>query len=557
MEYMGSTQSWDNAWDVGAMSTYNTITSLAESPLVEQLLYAGTDDGLIQVTEDGGANWRAIEVGSLPGLPATAFVNDIKADLHNPNTVYAVFDNHKYGDFNPYVYRSTDRGKNWESISANLPERTLVWRLVQDHVRADLMFVGTEFGVYFTVDGGSKWTQLTGGMPTISFRDLAIQRRENDLVGASFGRGFYVLDDYTALRAVSDDQLEQEATLFETRDAWWYIPRPHLNFSGGRGSQGTDHYVAPNPPFGAVFTYYLRDGYLSATEERKEAEEAAIEAGESVGFPGWDALEAERRSAEPAIVFVVTDASGAIVRRIVGPASKGFHRVAWDLKYPSFATVSTESTGSGDTGSGDTEASDSGLLAAPGTYTVRMAKRLDGILTPLSGEQSFEVVPLRQGALEGARPEEVAAFWRSFEETSRRSGALHSTLARALTTIDAMAVALNRSTSIPGDLDARIHDAKQELMALDSDLNGLGAKREPREKTRPTISGRLFNVQLGIERSTYGPTTQHQEQLQIVNNELDGFVTRMDNLGASIRALGEALMDAGAPWVNGEPIPRN
>lgn len=234
---MDKTWSYNAAWDFYAMSTYNTITSLAESPVQEGVIYAGTDDGLIQVTEDGGQNWRKIKVNEIPGVPATAFVNDIKADLYDANTVYIALDNHKFGDFNPYLYKSKDKGKSWKSIKGNIPERTLVWRIVQDHVKPELLFAATEFGIYFTINGGSKWVKLEGNVPTISFRDLAIQRRENDLVGASFGRSFYIFDDYSVLRHVSEEQLKGEATLFPTRKAWWYIERSPLG-RGGKGSMG-------------------------------------------------------------------------------------------------------------------------------------------------------------------------------------------------------------------------------------------------------------------------------------------------------------------------------
>jgi photosystem II stability/assembly factor-like uncharacterized protein len=229
---MGQTWSWDAPWDFLAMSNYNTITSIAESPLQEGLIYVGTDDGLIQVTENSGDSWRKIEVGDLPGVPKTAFVNDIKADLFNVNSVYIALDNHKFGDLNPYLLKSSDRGKSWKSIKGDIPDRTLVWRLVQDHVNPQLLFSATEFGIYFTINGGVKWIKLTGGVPTISFRDLAIQRRENDLVGASFGRGFYIFDDYSVLRHVSQEQLKREATLFPVRKALWYIQR-QLGVIGG------------------------------------------------------------------------------------------------------------------------------------------------------------------------------------------------------------------------------------------------------------------------------------------------------------------------------------
>ncbi len=542
---MGGTQSWDNAWDVGAMSNYNTITSLAESPLQEGLIYAGTDDGLIQVTEDGGANWRALEVGSLPGLPATAFVNDIKADLHDANTVYVVLDNHKYGDYSPYLFKSTDRGQNWRSIRGNLPDRTLAWRLVQDHVDADLMFAATEFGIYFTVDGGGTWVKLIGGMPTISFRDLGIQKREDDLVGASFGRGFFVLDDYSALRGVSTTQLGEEATLFPTRKAWWYVPRPMLSFGAGRGSQGSSHYLAPNPPFGAVFTYYLRDGLMTREEVRQKAEKEAVDAGRSVEFPGWDAVEAERRESDPTILFTVTDTDGNVVRRVEGPVTSGFHRVAWDLRFPSPQAVGLTAT---DTGA-------SGMLVAPGTYTVTMSKRVDGEVTELSSPQTFDVVPLRAGALEGSSHEDVAAFWRMLETATRAASAVQSTLSKALQTVDAMQVALGRATATPGDLDSRIHQAKQDLLELDSGLNGLRSKGEPGEKTRPTVANRLSAVERGVGNSTYGPTATHQQQLQIAHSQLTGYRTSLEELLDRLSGLSRDLIDAGAPWIEGDALP--
>ena len=242
---------------------------LAESPLDENLIYAGTDDGLIQVSEDGGASWRPHR--RLPGVPEYFFVNDIKADLHDADTVYVVVDDHKTGDFTPYVLKSTDRGKSWSSIAGDLPERHLVWRLVQDHERPDLLFVGTEFGIFFTVDGGERGSSSRAARRTFRFRDLAIQKRENDLVGASFGRSFWILDDYTPLRLVSEEMLEQEAELFPVRKAWWYMERQPLG-RRGKASQGEAFFVAPNPPFGAVFTYYLREEIRTRKDERRERE---------------------------------------------------------------------------------------------------------------------------------------------------------------------------------------------------------------------------------------------------------------------------------------------
>jgi photosystem II stability/assembly factor-like uncharacterized protein len=243
----------DRVWSVDAVaknrstSPYGTIVAFTESPLVEGLLYAGTDDGLIQVTEDGGENWLRID--GVPGVPEMSYVNDLEASLHDPNTVYATFNNHKKGDFLPYVYVSADRGRTWTSITGDLPERGSTYTIVQDHVDPNLLFVGTEFGVFASSDGGGKWVQLKSGIPTISVRELEIQRRENDLVLATFGRGFYVLDDYTPLRDMSDATLAAEAKIFPIKDAWLYVQAGPL---GGeeKASQGACFYTAPNPPYG-------------------------------------------------------------------------------------------------------------------------------------------------------------------------------------------------------------------------------------------------------------------------------------------------------------------
>ena len=195
---MGKVQSFENAWDVYAMSTYNTITSLTESKIDENILYAGTDDGIIQMTKDGGANWEKMTVDKLPQSPSTAFVNDIKADLHDAQTAYVALDNHKYGDYQPYLYKTTDGGKKWTRITEGIPDGTLVWRIVQDHLNPNAFVFRNRIRRLCEPRSRKKWYKFSSGLPTIPVRDLAIQKRENDLVLATFGRSFYVLDDYSA-----------------------------------------------------------------------------------------------------------------------------------------------------------------------------------------------------------------------------------------------------------------------------------------------------------------------------------------------------------------------
>ena len=487
-EYMGRQWGWDAPWDTYAMSTYNTITSLSESPRLDGLIYAGTDDGLIQITEDGGENWRRLEVGSLPGVPDTAFINDIKADLFDVDTVYVSLDNHKYGDFKPYLVKSTNRGRSWKSITGDLPERTLVWRLVQDHVQSNLLFLGTEFGLYFTVDGGQKWLQLEGGVPTISFRDLAIQRRENDLVAATFGRGFYILDDYTPLRHVSEASLEQNAILFPTRAARWYQEGTRIGHYGPASSQGASHFVAENPPFGAVFTYFLGDDLQSREEKRQAEEKPLIESGSDTPFPGWDAVEAERRETDPAVLILVKDGDGNLVRRVGGEMTKGMHRISWDLRHPQNEALPVAENYFGEP---------KGYLAAPGKYTATLVKSVDGQTTTIADPIEFEVVQMRTGALPGSTAEETTAYWRDVAALQRSVNGAVGSILKLIERFDVLEQSLALSVADPETMDAELDALKQELYDIESILKGDQSKLAIGEKEPHTILVRLEHAGFG------------------------------------------------------------
>ena len=531
---MGRVWSYDAPWDLYAMSRYGTITSLAESPVVAGLLYAGTDDGRIQVSEDAGASWRLIE--SLPGVADEFFVNDIKADLFDGDTAYVAVDQHKNGDFAPYLYVTRDRGRTWTSLRGDLPDRHLVWRLVQDHVRPGLLFLGTEFGIFVSVDGGERWVKLEGGAPNISFRDLAIQRRENDLVGATFGRGIYILDDYSALREISEEALAGDA-LFPVRDAWWYIERRTLG-GGGKAYQGGAFFTAPNPPFGAVFTYYLADDLKTQREVRRSNEEELAEAGGDTPYPGWEALRAEELEEAPQIVLTVRDANGNVVRKLQGETSAGIHRIAWDLRLPGDAAWSE----------GDDEGG-SGFLAAPGTYSVALEKRVGGVLQSIGSPQTFAVKPLHDPATRTMGPvdySEVAAFQARLGATRRALDAATATVDESLERASAMRRALADSRARDEDveqavrqLEARLHDARLELHGED--------RRESAGDPGPvSIARRLSVVETGNRFSTAGPTPMHlasfeeaRARLAELNDDLRTIVTsELPKLGARLDALG-------------------
>ncbi|MEO0898661.1 MAG: glycosyl hydrolase [Bacteroidota bacterium] len=539
---MGGTQSWDNAWDVRAMSNYNTITSLGESPKDENIIYAGTDDGIVQVTEDGGKNWRKIMLGDIKDVPARAFVNDIRADLFDASTVYLCLDNHKEGDFKPYVLKSTNRGKTWTSISSNIPDRTLIWRIVQDHVDPNLLFLATEYGIYFTHNGGDSWIKFKGGLPTISFRDITIQRRENDLVGASFGRSFFVLDDISPLRNLSAETFAQDAHIFDIKDALWYKPRSLVS------SQGTGKYVAENPPFGAVFTYYLRDDIKTLKQQRMKAEKKLAKNGEDIPFPGWDALEKESRQEKPQIILTIKDANGQIVNKVKGRNKKGINRVSWNLMYASKDGVRLEQ---GQRGRGRRGG---GMMSTPGTYTVTLSKLVDGKMTDLTEPKSFEVKPLRKGALPGASMEEIVAFRESLQEFQQDMTATSTTLRKSMSKVNAMYTALNRTSEENKELFTRLYDAKQQLMDLEMKMGSSGVKGEIGERSAPGPWSR-YSVARRSMSSTYGPSQMHKDMLALGQKELAALKGPIKEIVDDVLPKIEAdLMKAGAPWIEGQGI---
>jgi photosystem II stability/assembly factor-like uncharacterized protein len=400
--------SWDAVRKDVSTSLWGTGVSLSESRLNENLLYAGTDDGVISITEDGGKNWS--QVKRFPDVPEYTYVSDLMADRFDANVVYATFDNRKRDDFKPYVLKSTDRGSSWVSISANLPENGTVHTIEQDPEVPGLLFVGTEFGFYFSIDGGEAWTKLTSGLPTIAVRDMAIQEQKNDLVLATFGRGFYILDDYTPLRELAMNQgiLEQEAHIFPVADALMYIQ------TGGKYGQGSTFFKSKNPYFGATFTYYLKEVPKTLKAERMEREKELFEEKQSIPQPTREELRLEEAEEAPYLVFAIRDASGAGIRKLYKKASKGVNRINWDLRYSSTRPVSavTNRTDKVESSSGST-------LAMPGEYSVELYMVAKGEVSKLVDAVPFRAKLLGQATLPAKNYQEVVDFQAEVSELSR------------------------------------------------------------------------------------------------------------------------------------------
>ncbi len=539
-------------WSVNAVaknastSYFGNIVALAESPKVEGLLYAGTDDGLVQVSEDGGATWRKED--TFPGVPDMTYVARLEASRHDDGTVYAAFDNHKMGDFKPYLLKSADRGRTWTSIAGDLPARGTVYALAEDPVQPDLLFAGTEFGVFFTADGGKRWLQLKGGMPVIAVRDLAIQEQENDLVAATFGRGFYVLDDYTPLRQVTPALLEQEAVLFPAGEkVWMFHPSTPLGLPD-KGTQGDSYYVAANPPYGATFTYYLKDEIKSRKKARLALEKETAEEGGEIEIPSWQALKDEEREEAPSILLTVSDEDGNVVRRLTGPATAGFHRVAWDLRLPPANPIELQ-TG------GEFNPFDSGPLGpmvAPATYTVALAKVVDGTTTPLGEPQKVTPEPLGLAAMAADDAAEQLDFQRKTARLQRAVlGAVRAT-EEAHTRIAHIKKALLDTPGADPALAQDVRALEARLDDLDAALTGDPVPSKYNEPAPTSIVDRVQTVVYGHWTTSAAATASHRESYRLAAEAFGPVLAQLHTLvEQDLEAVEAKLEAAGAPWTPG------
>ena len=525
---------------------FGNASALAESPKKEGLIYAGTDDGLIQVTEDAGKNWRKID--SFPGVPEMTYVSRVIASQHDADTVYAAFENHKRGDFAPYLLKSTDRGKSWVSLKSNLPANGPVLAIAEDHVKPELLFVGTEFGLFFTIDGGKKWIQLKGGLPTISVRDLAIQKRENDLVVATFGRSLYVLDNYAPLRTLKSETLSQEAALFPIKDSMMYIQSQPL---GGRGKsfQGESFYTADNPPYGATFTYYLKEAPKTRKQKRQEAEKEAERKNSPLPYPSLSELSSEEEEEAPAMIFTVTDSAGRIVRRLNAPLTTGVNRVSWDLRYPAPTLAPVRPP---DADEDPFAEPPGGPLVMPGKYSVSMSRRVNGVTTPLSSPQEFSVFVEGQSSMPAADRASLVEFQQKVARLQRAvSGALETAnqlktrLGQIKRALHETPAAEAKLTDDAGALDKQTNDILRAL-------RGDNALRARQETLPPSILERVGRIVSDQRMSTAAPTQTQRDQYGAAAREFEQVLARLRALiEGDLARLEKAMEAAGAPWTPG------
>ncbi|MHB0949579.1 MAG: VPS10 domain-containing protein [Gemmatimonadaceae bacterium] len=542
----------DRVWSVDAVarntssSFFGAVVALAESRKREGLLWIGTDDGTIQVSEDGGGSWR--KAAAAPGVPDTTQVARLWPSSHDANVAYAAFDGHMLGDMKPYVYRTSDLGRSWTAIRGDLPRRGTVYAIIDDPKDPNLLYAGTEFGVFISRNGGGSWTQLKGGLPTIQVRDLAIHEGDDDLVLATFGRSFYVLDDLTALRGATAPVLARDAILPVERTPL-YVPSNTMA-GGVTGSAGALFYTAPNPPFGAVISYNLRSALRSRRQQRQAAERAAARRNQDVLPPAWDSLRVEDREEAPAMVFTITDAKGTVVRRLTGPTAAGVQRVVWDLR--GAPPVAPRAAPAGD----ETDADErfgvrgpQGAFVMPGTYTVSMAKRVDGVTTPVGEPRQFEVYML-DGPL-AVRTPAVAEFQAQVAQLQRAALGTSSFVNELWDRMQALKRAVEETPGADARLGAEVRGIEGQLRDIREQLSGDPTLSRRQEPTPPSLLGRLGAMTQG-SRWLREPTRTQRRQYEIADAEFATVNARVRALVAGDLARVERGAEAaGVPWTPG------
>jgi photosystem II stability/assembly factor-like uncharacterized protein len=494
---------------------FGNISTIDESPLRKGLLYVGTDDGLIQVSRDGGVTWTKIE--KFPGVPDMTYVSRVIASAQNEGTVYATFDGHRSNDFKPYVLKSTDYGKTWVSIASNLPVSSV--QVIREHPRApSLLFVGNEIGAYYSGNGGRSWSKLQYNLPTVPVHDIRIHPRENDLVIGTHGRGIFIIDDITPLERLSEaERASAPMYLFPVKPALLFnLNNSYPGGLRGAGSLGERSYSAPNPAFGATLTYYIKDSLPKGRT----------------------------------LTLAIFDSTNKRIRDLTVNTKKGLHRATWDLRLA--APYFNPRTGGNNR-------QPQGAFVLPGRYTARLTLSGGGDSVTATSVESPVVV----------RPDPLvqlsAAEYRALHEMRLRAASEQARVQGVVRTAellkDQMTEVKNALKNLTG-----ADSLSRQANTLDKDIDDILTKVRGRQgaeendaddktRFRPSIQERVNQVANEIGDVTSPPTQTQRETLDSAMKDLEREVARLNGiLSTRVPALNRALDAAAVPWTVGRPI---
>ena len=528
----------------GSTSLYGSIVALSESPIDENLLAVGTDDGLVHISENGGSSWR--KISNISGAPKQSYVNSVYLSKHDVNVIYVAFNHHKYGDFKPYIFKSSDKGASWTSISSNLPKGS-VYAIEEDHVDKNLIFCGTEYGAFFSPNQGQRWKELSSGLPTIAVRDIAIQERENDLVLGTFGRGFYVMDDYSALRTIKNNKPTETAILYPVREALSWERSSPLGLPG-KSFQGDNFYTAENLGPVAMITYYYNETYKSLKDQRSKKEKELIKGKKDTPYPNYNELKAERDEADPQLVFTIKNDVGTVVKKEFKAPKEGVQRFHWDLRYtlPNPIDLSESSFYN------PWEAIDEGTLVEPGKYSVQMDLFEDGTMTSLVAPKSFYVKALKNTVMPAEDRSAKVAFQKSVAQLEANYSATQTIIDETNNKLRYIKSAIKRSEQPYENLMASVIAIEDKLQAINVELYGDPVKRSLDVSQPQTPANRIGTISYEQKYSTSAPTETHKNSFAIAKRQIGAIKTSVENVyNVDIKQLEQKLISSGAAYTPG------
>ncbi|MGC0773776.1 MAG: hypothetical protein WB543_12650, partial [Candidatus Acidiferrum sp.] len=342
---------------------YPTITTLSESPVTANVLWVGTDDGNLQVTRDGGKTWKNV-TSRVPGLLKGTYVSRVLASTYGEGTAYATFDGHRNDDYNVYIFATTDYGETWKSIRKGIPDSAGTVHVVREHPSDEnLLFAGTEFGLWVSWDRGANWTALKNNLPTVPVDDIEIQAQQNDLVLATHGRSIWIFDDLTPIEKFDAKVENSDITFFSPRTATLWELRRRKWFAGQK------MFSAKNPPYGAILNYYLKEAVppeapkTAKDEKDKDTEKKETAAADETAKPE------EAAKKEGKVKISIYDKDGKLIREFDGPGKAGVNRTNWDLRWNSPAVPTPEQLQAAAAGF---DFGPRGPLVEPGKYTIKI-----------------------------------------------------------------------------------------------------------------------------------------------------------------------------------------
>ena len=499
------------------ISSYGNITTIGESPLNADLIYVGTDDGNLQVTRDGGATWEDI-TDRIRNLPDRTYVSRVVASRHNEATVYATFDGHRNDDYAPYVYVSEDYGRNWRAITKGLPDGWSV-NVVTEHPRTgNLLFLGNEIGVYFSIDRGQDWVRLKNDLPTVPVDDIVVHPRENDLVLGTHGRGVWIVADISPLEELTPEVLASSAHLFPVRTATIYNPDRRQGWTPGV-------FAAPEPQSGALIRYYLHDDVSS--------EEMVSEG--TRGSNGGGPRSRMNRSAPDSGVVKITilDENGETVRELEGSGAAGGNEVVWDLRIT--PPYTPEPGGAqGGRGGGFFRGAVRGPRVLPGTYTARLEAAGRTLTTDVvvRGDPRIDI---SRADLEARQQAMMSAY--QLAKPNYEAGQAARRLNQQLADIRSL---LREASDVPEAIQEQVDSLRSELRELQQELGRAGA-------------GAM--AAFSIEASTTHPTADQFWQIEQSWEKLPGLIDKLNEvINNKMPALYDALNEHGIRPDPGKPI---